>query len=181
MMKLAPAKGGGPLDETTITIDEVNASEYHVVRAVLIMAFAEYQAALPPAAFSTFIADLMVLESRANVSRLLIARRGGRAVGMATYYPDARLQGVGWPDEGWASVGALGVVPQARQQGVARWLLTACLARARRAQAPVLGLHAADFTGPAVNLYRKMGFRPAPHFDFTIPPITARAYLRLNP
>ncbi len=183
MMKLAAAKGGGPrTDEAaTISIEEATEADYHTVRAVLIMAYAEHQAALPPGVFSAYIADLMDLEGRAGVSQLLIARRAGRAVGTVTYYPDARRQGVGWPDEGWASVGALGVVPQARQQGVARWLISACLARARAAQAPVLGLHVADFTEPAINLYRKLGFRPAPHFDFAVPPVTARAYLRLNP
>lgn len=183
MMKLAAAKGSGPRtgEAESISIEEATEADYHAVRAVLIMAYAEHQAALPPAVFSAYISDLMDLESRSGVSQLLIARRGGRAVGAVTYYPDARLQGVGWPDEGWASVRALGVVPQARQQGVARWLIGACLARARAAHAPVLGLHVADFTQPAINLYRKLGFRPAPHFDFTVPPITARAYLRLNP
>jgi GNAT superfamily N-acetyltransferase len=183
MMKLAAAKGSGPrTDEAaTISIEEATEADYHAVRAVLIMAYAEHQAALPPGVFAAYISDLMDLEGRAGVSQLLIARRAGRAVGTVTYYPDARLQGVGWPDEGWASVGALGVVPQARQQGVARWLIGACLARARAAHAPVMGLHVADFTAPAINLYRKLGFRPAPHFDFTVPPVTARAYLRLNP
>jgi GNAT superfamily N-acetyltransferase len=183
MMKLAAAEGSDPPTGETepIVIEEATEADHHAVRAVLIMAYAEHQAALPPAVFSAYIADLMDLESRAGVSQLLIARRGGRAVGTVTYYPDARLQGVGWPDEGWAAVRGLGVVPQARQQGVARWLIGACLARARAAQAPVLGLHVADFTQPAINLYRKLGFRPAPHFDFTVPPVTARAYLRLNP
>jgi GNAT superfamily N-acetyltransferase len=192
-MKLAAAEDSGPIpgSDPAIVIEEAREDDHHAVRAALILAHAEHQAALPAAVFSAYIADLMDIERRAPVSQLLIARRAGRVVGTVTYYPDAHLQGVGWPDEGWAAVRALGVVPQARQHGVARWLMGACLARARAAQAPAIGLHVGAAMQPAHNLYRQLGFRRAPHFDFDIPapagaiavsdPVSVQAYLRLLP
>ena len=172
-----------------IRVEEADGDDIHAVRAVLILAYAEYQEALPPVLFTAYMEDLLDLERRTPTSQLLVARRGDRVLGAVNYYPDALAQGVGWPDEGWASVRALGVVPQARRQGVAGRLMTSCLDRARAAGSPVLGLHTGEFMKGAVRFYRRLGFRRAPHFDFDVPSspavvlprVTARAYLRLLP
>jgi ribosomal protein S18 acetylase RimI-like enzyme len=44
-----------------------------------------------------------------------------------------------------------------------------CLARASAAGARGMGLHTADFMYEAVRLYWRLGFRPAPVFDFQVP------------
>ena len=182
-MKLAAAEGRGPSlgPEAPIVIEDASASDYHAVRAALILAHADHRAELPPATFSAYLAELLDLEARAGCSQLLVARRAGRVLGTVTYYPDAAKQGAGWADEGWASLSGLAVVPQARQQGVGRWLMGACLSRTRASQVPVLGLHVAEFMLPALSLCRQLGFRPAPYFDLKDRPVPAQAYLRLLP
>lgn len=191
-MKLARASKQGTrstleIETPPIEIDEAGPGDYHSARAVLIMAYAEYQTVLPDPVFAAYIQDLVDLERRAKHSQLLIARRRGRAVGVVSFYPDACDQGVGWPEEGWGGVRALAVVPQARGLGVAEALMNACMDRARAADAPALALHTADFMEAASRFYRRLGFRRAPHFDFDVPdsaannhpPVTARAYVRL--
>ena len=117
-----------------IRVEEADGDPIHAVRAVPILVYAEYQEALPPVLFTAYMEDLLDLELLTLTSQLLAARRGDRVLAGVSDYPDALAQGVGWPDEGWASVRALAVVPQARRQGVAGRLMTSCLDRWRAAQ-----------------------------------------------
>ena len=135
---------------------------------MLLAAYQEYAAALPPAVFGRYLTDLLDLGSRAGAGELLVAEHGGRVVGTVTYYPDAGLEGVGWP-AGWAGLRALGVEPGARGLGVGRALLGACLERAQAAGAPVLCLHTAEFMAAAVAIYQQAGFR-APRPTTSTPP-----------
>jgi predicted N-acetyltransferase YhbS len=169
-----------------LEIEPAHERDFTAVRAALIVSYAEFQFTMPPAAFTAYLTDLLDLESRADSSCLLVARRGGRVVGTVTYYADGGRQQVGWPS-GWASVRALAVVPQARNEGIASCLMAHCLDRARRDGAPVLGLHTGEFMKDALRLYWHLGFRRAPQFDFNMPrnalddpgpPHTAFAYVQ---
>ena len=134
-------------------------------RRVLLAAYQQYATAMPPAVFGRYLAELLDVEARAEVGRILVAEVGGRVVGTVTYYPDAAAEGLGWP-AGWAGLRALGVEPGARGRGVGRALMEACRRRAEAGGADVLCLHTDQFKTAAVAIYAAMGFRRAPAFDF---------------
>jgi GNAT superfamily N-acetyltransferase len=140
-------------------------SDVPAARRVLLAAYQEYAATLPPAVFGRYLTDILDVESRAGTGEVLVAEHGGRVVGTVTYYPDAGDQGFGWP-AGWAGLRALGVEPRARGLGIGRALLEACLERALAAGAPVICLHTAEFMTAAVAIYEAAGFRRDPANDF---------------
>jgi predicted N-acetyltransferase YhbS len=140
-------------------------SELPAVRRVLLAAYQEYAATLPPAVFGRYLTDILDVEGRAGAGEVLVAEHGGQVVGTVTYYADAGQEGLGWP-AGWAGLRALGVEPATRGLGIGRALLGACLERAEAAGAPVLCLHTAEFMPAAVAIYERAGFRRAPAYDF---------------
>jgi GNAT superfamily N-acetyltransferase len=118
---------------------------------------------------------------------LLVAETGGRVAGSAAFYPDASVQGVGFP-AGWAGGRGLAVHPSARGSGVGRTLLAACERLARQAGAPVFAFHTATFMTGAISLYERLGYLRAPELDFDMAahygrrsgsaPIMSIAYVR---
>jgi predicted N-acetyltransferase YhbS len=153
------------LSRTGVEVRDAGQSDLPAARRVLLAAYQEYAAALPPAVFGRYLTDILDVEGPAGSGRVLLAVHGGRVVGTVTFYPDASQEGFGWPP-GWAGLRALGVEPAARGQGVGQALVRACLERARTAAAPVLCLHTAEFMTAAVAMYERLGFRRAPAFDF---------------
>lgn len=79
---------------------------------------------------------------------LLVAYRGGRPVGMA----EVELE------EGEASVAYIGVVPEARGQGIGRALLAETAQLALQKGASLLRVRAHDHEKGALELYRALGF-----------------------
>lgn len=140
-------------------------SDLPAARRVLLAAYQEYAATLPPAVFGRYLTDILDVESRAGTGQVLVAEHGGRVVGTVTYYPEAGDEGFGWP-AGWAGLRALGVEPRARGLGIGLALLGACLERALAAGAPVICLHTAEFMTAAVAIYEAAGFRRDPANDF---------------
>jgi ribosomal protein S18 acetylase RimI-like enzyme len=166
-----------------VRVRDAHRSDRRAVRAVLLAAYREYAAVLPPAVFGPYLADILDLDARDGgpgglrersgsppdvPGRLLVAEHDRRVVGAVSLYDDAAAEGLGWP-AGWAGLRALGVDPAARRLGAGRALMDACLERALAARAPVLCLHTAAFMTAAVAMYEAMGFRRAPAFDFEVP------------
>ena len=148
-----------------VEVRDAARSDLPAARRVLLAAYQQYATAMPPAVFGRYLAELLDVEARARVGRILVAEVGGRVVGTVTYYPDAAAEGLGWP-AGWAGLRALGVEPGARGRGVGRALMEACRRRAEAGGADVLCLHTDQFMTAAVAIYAAMGFRRAPAFDF---------------
>jgi ribosomal protein S18 acetylase RimI-like enzyme len=167
-----------------VRVRDAHRSDRRAARAVLLAAYREYAAVLPPAVFGPYLADILDLDARDGgpgglrersgsppvvpAGRLLVAEHDRRVVGAVSFYEDAAAEGLGWP-AGWAGLRALGVDPAARRLGAGRALMDACLERALAARAPVLCLHTAAFMTAAVAMYEAMGFRRAPSFDFEVP------------
>jgi predicted N-acetyltransferase YhbS len=158
----------------TLTVRDAQPSDHPAIHDVLLAAYREYAAALPPAVFDGYLADILDLDGRARDGRLVVAEHHGQVVGTVTWYDDAAAEGIGWPT-GWAGVRALGVDPAMRGRGVGKLLMRECLKRARAAGAAVLCLHTAEFMTTAVAMYLAMGFRRVPAFDFD-----AASQLRLD-
>ena len=179
------AKEAAIADEgAAVSVRGAEPEEHEAIRVLLEAAYRQFASAIPQAIYEPYIADILDLEPRVRAGSLLVAEQAGRLLGTVTFYEQSNAQGVGWPP-GWAGVRALGVDTAARGRGIGRLLMEACLDRARRAGAAVLGLHTAEIMTAAVALYEHMGFRRAPTFDFDAPashrvegerPITVIAY-----
>jgi GNAT superfamily N-acetyltransferase len=106
-------------------------ADYPAIRDVVIAAYGQYADIVLSGMFSSYLADLLDLEGHASRGRLFVAEADEKLCGYAAFYPDASLQGLGWPS-GWASGRALAVHPAARGQGVARADRNRRALRARR-------------------------------------------------
>jgi hypothetical protein len=96
-----------------VRVRDADRSDRRAVRAVLLAAYREYAAVLPPAMFGPYLADILDLDARDGGSgrltersgsppvvppgRLLVAEHDRRVVGAVTFYEDAAAEGLGWP------------------------------------------------------------------------------------
>ena len=161
-------------------------ADYREIRRVIIAAYLQYADLIARDVFSPYLADLLDLDTHARHGHLIVVEADGRIRGFGAFYPDASVQGFGWPP-GWAGGRALAVHPDARGHGVARALLAACERLARDCGAPVFAFHTASFMTGAIALYERLGYRRAPEFDFDMAarysrfgaaPIMSIAYVR---
>ena len=172
--------------DTTPLVRDAMPADYPAIREVVIAAYRQYADLLTLDVFSPYLADVLDLEKHARHGRLFVVEVDGWVCGFGAFYPDATVQGVGWP-AGWASGRALAVHPAVRGHGIARTLLATCESLAREAGAPVFAFHTASFMTKAIALYERLGYRRAPEFDFDMAarysrfgaaPIMSVAYLR---
>jgi predicted N-acetyltransferase YhbS len=164
-----------------LTIRDARTEELDDVVQVLHLAYQEHiPSPMPPAhakGWRAYWRDIGDVRGRLPCTELIVAELAGRIVGTVTMYPDGtRVEGAGWPT-GWAGIRLLGVVPEARGQGIGRALTEECLDRARRHGTSVIGLHTNDWMRVARGMYERMGFQRAPEHDFRpVPDLTVLAY-----
>ena len=172
--------------DTAPLVRDAVPADYPAIREVVIAAYRQYADLLALDVFSPYLADVLDLEKHARHGRLFVVEVDGWVCGFGAFYPDATVQGVGWP-AGWASGRALAVHPAARGHGIARTLLATCESLAREVGAPVFAFHTASFMTKAIDFYERLGYRRAPEFDFDMAarysrfgaaPIMSIAYLR---
>jgi len=161
-------------------------ADYPAIRDIVLVAYRQYAELIAPDIFSAYLADLLDLETHARHGRLLVVEADQWVCAFAAWYPDASVQGVGWPS-GWASGRALAVHPAARGTGAARVLLATGERLTREAGAPVLAFHTVSFMTGAIALYERLGYCRVPEFDYdwaahhsrlAAEPIMAIAFLR---
>jgi GNAT superfamily N-acetyltransferase len=154
-------------DATTdggVTIRPGDRRDYPAVRELLYDAYGPYAADLSPNLYHRYLHDLLDLRTHEQHGALYVAEADGRIAGSAWFYPDASVQGMGWPT-GWAGGRALGVHPRSRARGIATALLSSCEASGREVGAPVFAFHTATFMTTAVALYERLGYVRLPEFD----------------
>ena len=156
------------------------------IREVVIAAYRQYADLIPPDVFSSYLADLLDLDTHARHGRLFVVEAGERVCAFAAFYPDASVADSVWPP-GWASGRALAVHPDARGNGAARALLATGEYLAIQAGAPVFAFNTHSYMTGAIALYERLGYRRAPKFDVDLAarfggpgaaPIMAFAYIR---
>jgi GNAT superfamily N-acetyltransferase len=139
--------------------------EHDAICRVLVAAYQEHQWRMSAAAYMVCMTELIDLEARLAASQLLIAVRGGEAVGTISVTRDGAGRAGMWPAS-WARLLGLAVRPEERRRGVGTALLEEAVARARMQGAAALGVHVTPFMTGAVELYQRFGFSQAPAFDF---------------
>jgi predicted N-acetyltransferase YhbS len=174
--------------ETMVTgtlVREAAEADVEGITSVLLAANHEFEALVTGSFYRAYLADVLDIHSRFDVTQLLVAEHGGRIVGTITLYPDASHEGWGWPST-WTGIRAVAVAPLARGLGIGRQLAVECVDRSRALGADAVCLHTAPFMAAAMAMYESVGFRRAPEFDrdagslFGLdslePPIPALAY-----
>ena len=161
-------------------------ADYPAIRDVVIAAYRQYAELVARDVFFPYLVDVLDLEKHARHGRLIVVEAAGWVCGFAAFYPDASVQGVGWPP-GWASGRGLAIHPAVRGHGAGRALIATLESLAREAGAPVFAFHTSSFMTSAIAWYERLGYRRAPEFDFDMAarysrsgaaPIMSFAYLR---
>ena len=157
------------------------------VNSVALAAFAQYAGVYED--WPTFSAGIGRMADLARDGDLLVAERGGVVAGAVVHVGPGRPRSAIFPDD-WSVIRMLVVSPGQRGGGIGRALVAAALERARRAQAPAVGLHTSPIMATALRLYESIGFvrehdlpanRGVPYARYVLPAADiARALDRLR-
>lgn len=133
---------------------------------LLVAAYREYQWCMAPNTFMMYITELVDLEPRLRVGRVLVAERAGHLVGTVSCGREDLPDGSGmiWPP-GFAVLHGFAVRRDARRLGVGAALIEQAVAGARSHGAGALGFHIAPFMTSALALAQRFGCLRAPAFD----------------
>lgn len=136
---------------------ELRDGEEAAAGALLVKAFAEFEARLTPDNWRRMHAGLLSAVTRGGAGTNLVAEVDGAAAGFVTYFAPGTSDGKLFPTE-WASIRRLGVLPFYRGRGLGRLLTNECIRLAVRAEAPAIGLHTSELMATARDIYERAGF-----------------------
>lgn len=119
----------------------------------------------------TMRAGLSNTSALGTSGEVVIAELQGRIAGAVAYF-GPNSQKAAFFDSRWPIIRMLVVDPAFRGKGIGRTLSEACIAKARRDDAPVIALHTSPIMSVALPMYLKMGFVKA----HDAPPIFGVAY-----
>ena len=156
---------------TATTIRNYPETDRAAVNAVALAAFAQYAGDYDD--WPAFSAGIGRMADLAADGDLLVAERDGAVVGAVVHVGPGRPRSAIYPDD-WSVIRMLVVDPAARGAGVGRALVAGTLERARRAEAPAIGLHTSPIMATALRLYEGIGFRR----EHDLPPIRGVPYAR---
>lgn len=104
-----------------------------------------------------FRAKISAMSTLVSVGEVVVASCGANIVGAVAYIGPHKPKSDFFPVD-WAIMRMLVVSPDARGQGIGRSLAQACIERAQRDHAQVLGLHTSPIMSVAMPMYLRMGF-----------------------
>ena len=140
---------------TATTIRDYIETDRAGVNAVALAAFAQYAGDYDD--WPTFSAGIARMADLAADGDLFVAERGGGIAGAIVHVGPGRPRSAIYPDD-WSVIRMLVVDPAARGAGIGRALVAATLERARRTDAPAVGLHTSPIMATALRLYTSIGF-----------------------
>ncbi len=105
-----------------------------------------------------FRAKIAAMSSLAAAGEIIVARDGEHVIGAVAYIGPHKPKSSFFPPE-WAIMRMLVVSPSARGRGAGRALAEACIQRAQRDGARVIGLHTSPIMAVALPMYLRMGFQ----------------------
>ena len=153
------------------TIRDYVETDGAAVNAVALAAFAQYAGNYDD--WPTFSAGIGRMADLAGDGDLFVAERAGRIAGAVVHVGPGRPRSAIYPDD-WSVIRMLVVDPAARGGGIGRALVAATLDRARRVEAPAVGLHTSPIMATALRLYESIGFVR----EHDLPPIRGVPYAR---
>jgi GNAT superfamily N-acetyltransferase len=120
-----------------------------------------YRWVMAPEVHAGFLSRLLDVEARLDTEEILVAERGGKVVGTASYQHQGQPP---WPER-WAVVQALAVDEALHRRGIEGNLIDACIRFAQLDRAVALGVHLPPFAPSARWVYESRGFRRTPLWD----------------
>ena len=160
-----------------VAIRHASASDLSDIHSAFLASFTPYHWVMSQGELTDYLARLF--EPRVgSFGGFLVAARGARLLGAAAYDSGhGHENDIPW---GWARLGALAVVPEARRMGIGRFLLASCAAHARAQGAWAFLVRAPELMVPAVGLAERMKLLRLPHLDLPMPALLgakSRAYV----
>lgn len=157
-------------DAAAITIRDARPEEVNAIRSLTMAAYREYADVMPPRAWEGLSAAIQRGLSGRSPAERIVAVRDGKLLGSVMLYPAAvdAYAGATRPLN-WPEVRLLAVSPDSRGQGIGIALMRECIRRAIAAGATHLGVHTSQSMRPALSMYKEMGFKRLPEYDFHPP------------
>lgn len=153
---------------TAFTIRDARAGERAAIAELTRGVYNAYAEIMAPSAWEGLRQAMEGALASADPAERIVAEQGGQLVGSVMLFPPA-AGGAGGGRMVWPELRMLAVAPAARGQGIGRALVAACIERARRLGYPALGLYSSQSMQTAIALYGRMGFVPAPEYNFQPP------------
>ncbi|MBB5609535.1 MULTISPECIES: N-acetyltransferase [unclassified Janthinobacterium] len=157
--------------EMPIVIQDYMPSDREDLNQLALAAFAQYE--LHYEDWNGFQEGVARMSDLAGNADVIVAKRGGIVVGGIGHVGPGRPRDPIFPDQ-WSVIRMLVVAPEQRGQGIGKRLVAACLQRASRAGAAIVGLHTSPIMADALSLYTAIGFER----DCDLPPINGVPYAR---
>jgi ribosomal protein S18 acetylase RimI-like enzyme len=134
------------------------AGDIDAIAALNLEAYREFADRMTPDNWQKMEASIRSVEARTRSTRFLVMREQGAIVGSVGYCPAGKGNPEIFPQD-WAGLLVLAVAPSHRGRGIARTLVSACIACARDDSARVIGLFTSELMTSAQQLYESIGFR----------------------
>ena len=139
----------------TVTLRDYLPTDEHLVDALGVHAFEQYQAAFDD--WTAFRARIAHMSTQSASGELIVAELAGRVVGAVAYFPPGAPKPDFFRPE-WPIMRMLVVAGDARGHGIGHALAEECLARAWRDGATQFALHTSELMQVALPMYLRMGF-----------------------
>src|SRR5436190_2083471 len=135
-------------------IRDARGDEREAIRALTLVAYAEYATVMTPTAWAgLYAAQLSALT--ADDAEWIVAERDGALVGsVMLFQPENNVYGDPRAGASWPELRMLAVAQSARGQGVGKALVNECIRRAKAHGATALGLHTSDSLQIATKMYQ---------------------------
>lgn len=134
------------------------AGDIDAIAALNLEAYREFADRMTPDNWQKMEASIRSVEARTRSTRFLVMRDQGAIVGSVGYCPAGKGNPEIFPQD-WAGLLVLAVAPAHRGRGIAKTLVSACIACARDDSARVIGLFTSELMIRAQHLYESLGFR----------------------
>ncbi|MFE5323069.1 GNAT family N-acetyltransferase [Paenibacillus sp. NPDC056579] len=149
-----------------ITIRDAGAADEEAVRQLMLGAYEQYAAVLPPARWEAYRESIASSAHGDGPIARIVAEIEGEIVGSVQLF-DSSLAAYGRPELDIRSpiIRLLSVSPQSRGLGIATELIKESVRRCLALKASALHLHTSDMMQSAVRLYERLGFERAADKD----------------
>ena len=101
----------------SVAVRDAKPDEFDAVSVLMVAAYAQYEAGLPPHLWLDYASEIADVWRRAPFSDLIVAEHESKLAGAVTFYPDAtKSEHEGWP-AGFTEIRLLAVDPASAPAG----------------------------------------------------------------
>ena len=141
-----------------IIIRDAVSQDFKKIAQISVEAYRQYAEALTPENWNKMQTTLTNVANTANLASLIVAEENNNIIGSIAYYASGKSNPNIFPVE-WASIRLLAVSPAYQGKGIGKLLVQECIQRAKKDNAPAIGIHTSELMTVARKMYPKMGFQ----------------------